>query len=169
MRDYIASSQAGKYCPLLKVLGITLPRALLCFSDEIEIGATEVEIQKIMTSFDTILPDTQALEALELLREADEQWDIWILSDGDYNDASQLLKRNELSGYIKDNILCCDDLRISKPHPKVYSELMRMAVHKTQRIEVIIVDRNMYVQYYVNTLWLRPFNLELLHGRISRF
>jgi FMN phosphatase YigB (HAD superfamily) len=100
-----------------------------------------------MTAFDTILPDTQALEALELLREADEQWDIWILSDGDYNDALQLLKRNELSGYIKDNILCCDDLRISKPHPKVYSELMRMAVHKTQRIEVIIVDKNIYAQY----------------------
>lgn len=131
MRDYIASSQAGKYCPLAKVLKVTLPRALICYKDVVP---TDLEIQKIMMSFDTIEVNLYALEALDLLIK--EGWDIWVLSIGGFDDTVSLLNRTHLSRFTKDNILCCDALRISKPHPKVYSELMRLAVHRTQRIEV---------------------------------
>ncbi|KAI7893372.1 HAD-like domain-containing protein [Mucor mucedo] len=134
LRDYIATSQAGRYCPLLKVLKVTLTRALLCFSDDYEITATDVQIEAIMTAFDTIEPDTEALKALDML--VLEKWDIWVLSVGGTVDTTALLCRTGLDAYTSsNNMLCCDDLRISKPHPKVYSELMRMAVHKTQRIE----------------------------------
>lgn len=135
LRDYVAASHAGEYRPLLQVLKITLSRALLCFSEEIEIIATEAETQTIMLAFNEMEPPSQVSEALDLLLQAEEQWDIWVLSNGDYEGAKQLLSRTKLAAYIGDNILCCDDLGISKPHPKVYSELMRMAVHRTKRIE----------------------------------
>lgn len=138
LRDYIATSQAGRYCPLLKVLKVTLTRALLCFSDDFEITATDIEMQMIMMAFDTIEPDTQAIQALDML--VLEKWDIWVLSTGGSIDTETLLNRTKLDRYTNNNLLCCDNLRISKPHPKVYSELMRMAVRKTQRIEVYYID-----------------------------
>ncbi|KAG2194018.1 hypothetical protein INT47_009909 [Mucor saturninus] len=78
LRDSIANSQAGRYCPFLKVIKVTLTRALLCFSDNYAITATDVQIEAIMTAFDTIEPDTEALKALDIL--VLEKWDIWILS-----------------------------------------------------------------------------------------
>lgn len=134
LRDYIATSQAGRYCSLLKVLKVTLTRALLCFSDDFEITATDVQIQAIMMSFDAIEPNTEAIQVLDML--ILEKWDIWVLSVGGSTETEALLNRTQLTKYTSNNTLCCDNLRISKPHPKVYSELMRMAVHKTQRIEV---------------------------------
>ncbi|KAI7873468.1 uncharacterized protein EV154DRAFT_579016 [Mucor mucedo] len=68
LRDYIATSQDGRYCTFLK-----------CFSDDYEITATDVQIEIIMTAFDTIEPDTEALlKALDIL--VLEKWDIWVLS-----------------------------------------------------------------------------------------
>ncbi|KAG2233132.1 HAD-like domain-containing protein [Thamnidium elegans] len=132
LRDYIATSQAGKYVPLIKVLKYTLPRALLCF-DQAMMELTDLQVQSIMISFDHIEPDPQAILALDLL--VSKKWDVWVLSVGGLERTQAVLNRNLLSKYVNDNILCCDDLKLSKPHPKVYSELMRLAVHKTQRIE----------------------------------
>lgn len=133
LRDYIGTSQAGKYSALIKILKFTLPRALLCFRDGL-MRCNETEMQDIMTCFDQIEPDAQAMEALDLL--VLNKWDIWVLSVGSMERTESLLDRTGLKKYIGDNILCCDDLNLSKPHPKVYSELMRLAVHRTQRIEV---------------------------------
>lgn len=119
--------------PLLKVLEYTLPRALLCFNQSIT-ELTELQVESIMISFGCIEPDSQAIQALDLL--VSKKWDVWVLSVGGLESTQAVLHQNLLSKYIGDRILCCDDLKISKPHPKVYSELMRLAVHETQRIEV---------------------------------
>lgn len=164
LRDYVAASHAGEYRTLLQVLNVTLSRALLCFSEEIEIFVTEAETHKLMSAFNDMEPPTQVSEALDLLLEAEEQWDIWVLSNGDYEGAKQLLHKTNLAAYVGDNILCCDDLRISKPHPKVYSELMRMAVHRTKRIEVV------WNGYPLTTLFYLPYIvIEFLHGWVTRF
>jgi hypothetical protein len=71
---------------------------------------------------------------MEILKR--EGWDIWILSNSGLDDTMHLLDRMQLLHYVGDNLLCCDQLRLAKPHPKIYSELMRLAVHRTKRIEV---------------------------------
>jgi FMN phosphatase YigB (HAD superfamily) len=141
LRDYIASSQAGKYRPLKRVLEATLTRSLLCYFDNDEYNTTEVDMEALLASFDAIELDPRALEALQMLK-AEGKWDIWVLATGGYQDTVQLLNRADLEKFIGDNILCCDDLRISRPHPKVYSEMMRLAVHKTKRIEVVYDPKN---------------------------
>ncbi|KAI9243315.1 HAD-like domain-containing protein [Helicostylum pulchrum] len=132
LRDYIATSQAGKYVPLIKILEYTLPRALICF-DQAIMELTDLQVESIMISFDYIEPDSQAILALDLL--VSKKWDVWVLSVGGLESTQAVLRQNSLSKYVGGRILCCDDLKLSKPHPKVYSELMRLAVHETQRIE----------------------------------
>jgi FMN phosphatase YigB (HAD superfamily) len=135
LRDYIASSQAGKYRPLEQILEASFARTLRCYFDD-QYNAIGVDLKAIMMSFDVIDPDPQALEALEMLK-AEKTWVIWMLTTGGLEDTVQLLDRADLTHFVGDNILGCDDLRLSRPHPKVYSEMMRLAVHKTKRIEVI--------------------------------
>lgn len=99
------------------------------------------EIDRIIATFADLDPAPTAREALQLLKK--NGWDLWIATNGGYQSTQALLESKDLLNYFrldgqKDtlNILSCDDLRISKPHPKVYSEVMRLAVHRTQRIEV---------------------------------
>lgn len=136
LRDYIACSQAGKYRSLRCVLEATFTRALLCYFDNDECSAAEGDMEMIMASFDAIEPDPLVLQTLEMLKD-EGTWDIWILTTAEYAQTIQLLDNANLTRFIGDNILCCDNLRLSKPHPKVYSEMMRLAVHKTKRIEVM--------------------------------
>ncbi|KAI9025145.1 HAD-like domain-containing protein, partial [Phycomyces nitens] len=131
IRDYFGTSHAGRYHPLLFILRGTLTRARLVQDME---TPTNEEIDQIMAAFEDLEPMATALECFELLRE--NNWDIWILTNGSYASTELLLKRHGLDTFVGDNILSCDDLGISKPHPKVYSEFMRAAVHKTKRIEV---------------------------------
>ncbi|KAI8381528.1 HAD-like domain-containing protein [Radiomyces spectabilis] len=130
LRDYFGTSHAGRYCPLIKMLRNSLRRALLVRGYRMP---KEFEENYIMASFKELEPVSTAVESLELLKE--NGWDIWILTNGGYQNTLDLLQKSQLTSYIGDNVLSCDDLNISKPHPKVYSELMRMAVHRTQRIE----------------------------------
>ncbi|OAD75271.1 hypothetical protein PHYBLDRAFT_166530 [Phycomyces blakesleeanus NRRL 1555(-)] len=130
IRDYFGTSHAGRYNSLLSILRATLTRARLVQDME---APTNEEIDQIMAAFDDLLPMATALECFELLRE--NNWDIWILTNGSYSSTETLLKKHGLDTFVGDNILSCDDLKISKPHPKVYSEFMRSAVHKTKRIE----------------------------------
>ncbi|KAI8061477.1 uncharacterized protein B0P05DRAFT_557164 [Gilbertella persicaria] len=140
LRDYIATSQAGKYCPLQKVLKAVLPRAMICFFDDETLLLTKDDIESILKTFEQPYLDSEALQALDRLLEEREKglehrWEIWILSIGGFGDTMHFLSKAGISKYADDNILCCDDMRVSKPHPKVYSEMMRLAVHKTKRIE----------------------------------
>ncbi|KAI8997065.1 HAD-like domain-containing protein [Pilobolus umbonatus] len=129
LRDYMASSHAGKYRTLLSILKAILPRTCL---SEGYLPLTETEEDRIMRCFQDRSIDPQALEALKLLG---NEWHVWFLSAGSYSDTTQFIQQNDLRSYVGENILCCDDLKVSKPHPKVYSEIMRMAVHRTKRIE----------------------------------
>lgn len=154
LHDYVACSHAGTYTPLLTVLKETLARALKCyFADEYDqdaLVADSSQIQTVMKSFDELELDPKAIEAFQLIHEqqqkSDVKWDIWVLSSIGYNDTAKLISRQDLlNSYIADsNIHCCDDLKVSKPHPKVYSELMRQAVHNTKRIEVKRRGRDFY-------------------------
>ncbi|CAO3659506.1 unnamed protein product [Rhizopus stolonifer] len=132
LRDHIATSFAGKYCPLKKVLEATLLRALYHEGFEGTIDETTV-----MKTLEDVRPSINAFDALKLLR--DKGWDIWILSSsGTSEETIEFLNRIGFLDYIEtQNILCCDNLRVSRPHPRVYSELMRLAVHQTKRIEVM--------------------------------
>ena len=132
LRDYIATSLAGRYCPLKKVLKATLVRAL--YHEGLEEPIDEDMMMEVLKAIE---PSTTAFDALRLLNEHKE-WDVWILSSsGTHEETIEFLKHVGLLDYVNTrNILCCDNLRISRPHPKVYSELMRLAVHQTKRIEV---------------------------------
>ncbi|KAG0935126.1 hypothetical protein G6F26_009544 [Rhizopus arrhizus] len=131
LRDYIATSLAGRYCPLKKVLKATLARAL--YHEGLEEPIDEDMMMEVLKAIE---PSTTAFDALRLLNEHKE-WDVWILSSsGTHEETIEFLKHVGLLDYVNTrNILCCDNLRISRPHPKVYSELMRLAVHQTKRIE----------------------------------
>ncbi|KAI7861097.1 HAD-like domain-containing protein [Circinella umbellata] len=136
LRDYFGASQAGRYCPLLTVLSSTLPRELMIEGYPVP---SKEEMDKVMQVFrQEIKPYDSALKALELLK--DNKWDIWVVTNGGYANTVSLLSKNNILDYFRKgddeiNVLSCDDLMISKPHPKVYSELMRLNVHRTRRIE----------------------------------
>ena len=149
VRDYIATSQAGDYCPLRKVLEATLERTLLCFSEQVELTTQKVELRLIMTAFDKVELVSEWPEVLTLFQKEDAQWDVLILSNGNMEETKQLLQNKMILSNVNVNIICCDDLQLTKPHPKVYSELMKLAVHNTKRIEVhIITDREMQKYSY---------------------
>ncbi|KAI7870114.1 HAD-like domain-containing protein [Spinellus fusiger] len=130
LRDYFGSSHAGRYRPLLPLLRTGLERARVVLDMD---PPTHEQTEQVMEAFSRLELMETAMEALELLHH--HKWDIWVLTNGSYSDTDALLKRHGLETMIGDNILSCDDLAISKPHPKVYSEYMRRAVHKTKRIE----------------------------------
>ncbi|KAI9499026.1 HAD-like domain-containing protein [Zychaea mexicana] len=135
LRDYFGSSQAGRYCPLMTVLQSTLTRAMII---EGYAAPSKEQTEKVMRAFiEDIKPAASAIEALELLKK--NNWDIWVVTNGAYAGTVSLLRQNEILDYFRRgdevNVLSCDDLMISKPHPKVYSELMRLNVHRTRRIE----------------------------------
>jgi FMN phosphatase YigB (HAD superfamily) len=128
--EYIAISQSGKYQPLLRVLRYTLPRLCKGF-----VEPSNQDMDMIIQVFnDQVEPFIDVVKVMEILKR--EGWDIWILSNSGLDDTMHLLDRMQLLHYVGDNLLCCDHLRLAKPHPKIYSELMRLAVHRTKRIEV---------------------------------
>ena len=136
-RDFFGTSHAGRYVPFMKVLKSTLTRTMLIAG----YNAPSLEqIDAIMKTFHELEPTASALDALTLLNE--KGWDVWIVTNGSHAATCRLLERVDLLNFFKQdpeqeiNVMSCDDLGISKPHPKVYSELMRIAVHRTQRIEV---------------------------------
>ncbi|ORY99410.1 HAD-like domain-containing protein [Syncephalastrum racemosum] len=135
-RDYMATSHAGEYRTLEHVLETTLPRA--CALEDFPMPTTAT-VHDIMTSFQELRPRPNAIETIQSLYRAG--WDLWIMTSGSYDDAHELLSHHGLLDYFclpnqdKANIYGCDELRISRPHPKVYSELMRLNVRRTRRIE----------------------------------
>ena len=135
LRDYFGASLSGKYNPLVDVLRATLARSMIVAGYA---APSAQDIDRVMEAFEKLTPATMVLEALKLLKES--HWDIWVATNGGYAYTVDLLRENGMLEYFtladEINVLSCDDLRIAKPHPKVYSELMRLAVHRTRRIEV---------------------------------
>lgn len=136
-RDFFGSSHAGRYKPIMTVLKSTLTRTMLIAGYN---APSQEQIESIMKAFQELEPTDSAFDALTLLHK--KGWDVWIVTNGSYDTTCSMLERAGLLDFFRQgpeqelNVMSCDDLGISKPHPKVYSELMRIAVHRTQRIEV---------------------------------
>jgi FMN phosphatase YigB (HAD superfamily) len=89
-----------------------------------------------MDAFRLLTANPEANEAMKLLQDDELDWDMWGLTIGDFGEALHHLGKAKLGRYTGEHFVCCDELHVAKPHPKVYSELMRMAVHNKQKIEV---------------------------------
>ncbi|KAI9313293.1 HAD-like domain-containing protein [Dichotomocladium elegans] len=128
LRDYVAASHSGRYCPLATALKSTLIRA--CLVHGLTLLPAADQIDQIMAAFGELEPAPSALEALGLLKE--NNWDIWIVTNASYEATVAMLEKNAITDYfrlqvnartmsypsVELNILSCDDLGVSKPHPK---------------------------------------------------
>ncbi|ORZ12326.1 hypothetical protein BCR42DRAFT_420407 [Absidia repens] len=158
MMDYVAASHSGLYRSFIKVLHGTLARAVY---KSLGILPLEDNIHRVVDTFRKKL--TPALESLEALGLALAQgWNVWILTQGDKtdtwnylkkygvvvdeeNDGQPLCKLNHNNTDSNDKtrlgpvfVMSCDELKVAKPHPKVYAQIMRVTIRRTQRIEVSI-------------------------------
>jgi 2-haloacid dehalogenase len=113
LRDYFATSHAGSYQPLVEVLRADLPRAL----NEVNVAPSEDAIDEVMGSFGELDLNDGAKEAFEILSDAGFQ--IVTLTNGSEEFTRAALDRTGLAGPVA-HVLSCDEIRIGKPHPRVY-------------------------------------------------
>jgi len=113
LRDAFAWSHAGQYRPLRDVLGAALPRTLRRMG--VEVGSSESEI--VMRTFAELDPAPGAAEACREL--AERGWRLMTLTNGGDAPTRELLARSGLAGYFTD-VLSCDAVRKTKPHPDTY-------------------------------------------------
>ncbi|OZJ01885.1 hypothetical protein BZG36_05014 [Bifiguratus adelaidae] len=138
LRDYFGTSHNGPYKPLITILKASLPRTLLVAGLK-ESEITSERLEAVMSTFGQLTPLQGALEALTRLKEAG--WNCWVVTNGSMAATQKLLKDKGLDEIFREgtemawNIQACDDLEISKPHPRVYSEFMRACVHRYNKIE----------------------------------
>ena len=114
LRDAFALSHAGGYRALKEVLEAELTSTL----NMVGIEATAVEVSRVVSSFAELEPQPSALESFRLLAEAG--WRIVALTNGSEDSTRQLLERANAQDYFSE-ILSCDAVRKTKPHPKVYA------------------------------------------------
>ena len=112
LRDAFALSLAGGYRPLKEVLEAELPRTLKMIGVE----ASPVELSRVVTSFAELEPQPGALESFRILAEAG--WNLVALTNGSEDSTHKLL---EHAGALQQftNILSCDSIQKTKPHPEV--------------------------------------------------
>lgn len=136
LRDYFASSHNGPYIQLMKVLKYSLQRTLT--AQRYDITVDEDTLTQIMASFKRLEPMPTACEAIALLQKEGD-WNIWAITNGGKEATKELLKRAGILDAFGGgaNIQSCDDLLLSKPHPKVYTEFMRTVIGQTKTIEVM--------------------------------
>ncbi|CAM0139905.1 hypothetical protein VKS41_007250 [Umbelopsis sp. WA50703] len=134
LRDYFASSHNGPYIKLMVILRSGLPRTLKTqgYNGDID----EQTANAIMEAFTRLEPMPTACEAIKLLQEQGT-WNIWAITNGGREATKELLRRAGLLEAFGggNNIQSCDDMLLSKPHPRVYTEFMRTIVRQTKRIE----------------------------------
>jgi len=114
LRDAFALSHAGGYRPLKEVLEAELPRTLKMIGVE----ASSAELSRVVSSFTELEPQPGALESFRLLTEAG--WKLVALSNGSEDSTRKLLERAGALQHFTD-ILSCDAVRKTKPHPDVYN------------------------------------------------
>ncbi|KAI8086514.1 HAD-like domain-containing protein [Halteromyces radiatus] len=138
---YLAASHSGLYRSLLKILRGTLTSSVYKQLGRLPL---EQEVELIINTFRTDLtPSPCSLEALQTaLRNG---WNVWIITQSDKMDTWNYLKKHNVicddhgNGSNLDDdrvwIMACDELEVAKPHPKVYAQVMRLTVRRTQKIE----------------------------------
>jgi 2-haloacid dehalogenase len=120
LRDYFAISHAGDYVPFAQVLRADLLRAL----KEAGFDTTEDAVNKVMGSLGELELNDGAKEAFEHLSGAGFQ--IVTLTNGSAEFTSAALTRHGLEDGVS-HVLSCDDIRVSKPHPRVYEMAQRVS------------------------------------------
>lgn len=130
LRDAFALSHAGGYRPLKEVLEAELPRTLKIIGVE----ASSVELSHVVSSFTELDLQPGALESFNLLIEAG--WKLVALTNGSEDSTRKLLQHANALQHFTD-ILSCDAIQKTKPHPDVYalpkrdadSDVWMVAVH----------------------------------------
>lgn len=135
LRDYFAASHAGPYVPLMTVLRASLPRTLLFLGYDVSLVKDE-DYDTVMAAFKRLELAPGMLDAVKRLRKLG--WEVWAVTNGGKEATVALLERTELLEFFGNgtHVQSCDELKLSKPHPKVYNNWMRTVVHQTQKIEV---------------------------------
>ena len=114
LRDAFALSYAGGYRPLKEVLEAELPRTLKMLG----VSASSTELSRVVNSFGELEPQPDALECFRFLTEAG--WKVVALSNGSEDSTRKLLDHAGALQYFS-NILSCDTVQKTKPHPDVYA------------------------------------------------
>ena len=129
LRDAFALSLAGGYQPLLEILKAELPRTL----EMMGVSANSMELSHVVSSFAELELQPGALESFCLLTKAG--WKLVALTNGSEDSTRKLLERADARQHFTD-ILSCDALAKSKPHPEyalpyrdAKSDIWMVAVH----------------------------------------
>ncbi|CAN5733734.1 haloacid dehalogenase type II [soil metagenome] len=130
LRDYFAWSHAGAYAPLAEVLRATLPRVLAAHG----IADDEEAEEGVMAAMARLEPVPDAAQALRMF--SDGGWRIIAVTNGAEASTHGLLAAAGLRERFF-QLLSCDDIGVSKPHPRVYEwargaaegELWMLAAH----------------------------------------
>lgn len=115
LRDYFARSHSGPYTPLKGVLESTLQRAARIVGWELDADAGH----ELMQSMRELAPAEDARAALDQLDGAG--WKKIAVTNWGRELVDALLARSGLAGHFE-TVISCDDLGVSKPHPRVYDE-----------------------------------------------
>lgn len=118
LRDAFALSYAGSYQPLKQVLEAELPRTVKALG--IDLNTTQ--LSHVVTSFAELELQPDALEAFQILIKAG--WQLVALTNGSQDSTRKLLERANAVQHFS-NILSCDAIQKTKPHPDVYAMVKR--------------------------------------------
>lgn len=114
LRDAFAWSHAGRYRPLKDVLEAALPRTLAGFG----VDADPDRVAAVVASFGELDPQPGAEEAVSMLAEA--EWHLLTLTMGSAESIDRLLSRAGMRQHFAE-LLSCDAIATTKPHPDVYA------------------------------------------------
>jgi len=117
LRDYFAASYAGSYTPFGKVLNASMERT----SDALGLGLTQDQRDSVMETLASLPLQPGATEAFDAF--SDAGWKQITLTNGGAAFTRSLLEKAGVTGYFSE-VLSCDEVGKSKPHPDVY-ELAR--------------------------------------------
>jgi 2-haloacid dehalogenase len=115
LRDYFALSHSGGYAPLKEVLTATLPRTLAQMGVEPDAGG-----EAAVRAFGELDAAPGAEGACRTLDAAGFR--IVALTNSSLDLTGGLLARAGLSAFF-DELISCDSISVSKPHPRVYALL----------------------------------------------
>jgi 2-haloacid dehalogenase len=148
LRDFFATSHAGGYEPLARILADALPRTLAELGHEVPAPAHR---QYVLEGLQALEPAQGAAEACALLTGAG--WKIIALTNGGEDSTRALLGRAGLLSYF-DTVLSTDSIRLSKPHPDVYAMARAVAEGDMWMVAAHAWDLNGARRSGMRTAWI---------------
>jgi 2-haloacid dehalogenase len=147
LRDYFARSHSGNYTPLREVLETTLPRTARLVGWELDDRVTS----EVMNGLGELTPTKGAEEAVNEL--ANAGWQIIALTNSSRELAERLLRRNGIEAHFQD-LISCDQLGVSKPHPRVYRAAMKASKGDTWLIAAHAWDVGGALEAGMRAIWV---------------